>query len=226
MKQFEIVNFFIFVLTMCKLKAIKGDLIKLAQSGKFDMIVHGANCQKVMGGGIALTIKKTFPEAYAVDKKTRKGKSKLGKFSEAIIKKGESGNKKRLIVVNAYTQISPGPPKRTENRVEAITSAFKLLAKKYKDKKLSIGIPLIGAGLAGGDWDEIEPAICEASEGLDVTLVRYVPTRKTYCSLCRALGVNARTCPKNPKAKNPKPDKHLDVTVKVCRKRARKKSRG
>jgi O-acetyl-ADP-ribose deacetylase (regulator of RNase III) len=38
-----------------------------------------------------------------------------------------------------------------------------------------IGIPLIGAGLAGGDWNKIAAIIDEAMQGEDITLVRYVP---------------------------------------------------
>ena len=36
------------------IKYIKGDLIKLAQKGKFDIIAHGCNCFCTMGAGIAI----------------------------------------------------------------------------------------------------------------------------------------------------------------------------
>ena len=36
---------------------IKGDLIKFAINGKFDVIIHGCNCFCTMGAGIAKTIK-------------------------------------------------------------------------------------------------------------------------------------------------------------------------
>lgn len=196
----------------CDLKSVDGDLIKLAQQGQFDLIVHGANCQHIMGGGIARTIKATFPEAFTADKKTKKGAAKFGDISEAIIDEGKRGNKKQLIVVNAYTQIFTGKPRKGEDRVAAIGSAFEKIAEEYVGMKLKIGIPLIGAGLAGGDWKQIEPVICAATTGLDITLVKFKPSstkRQTRCSLCKALGVNARTCPKNPKSKNALPEKHL-----------------
>ena len=39
---------------------IKGDLIKLALEGKFDVIGHGCNCFCSMGAGIAVPMAKTF----------------------------------------------------------------------------------------------------------------------------------------------------------------------
>lgn len=55
------------------MNVIKGDLIKLALDGRFDVIVHGCNCQCAMGAGIAKSIKETFPEAYKADLATTKG---------------------------------------------------------------------------------------------------------------------------------------------------------
>ena len=43
---------------------VRGDLIKLALAGKFDVIIHGCNCMRAMGAGIAKGIKATCPEAY------------------------------------------------------------------------------------------------------------------------------------------------------------------
>ena len=81
--------------------SIRGDLLKLALAGRFDVIVHGCNCQCQMGAGIAKTIKTLFPEVYAADCATTKGsREKLGSFSSApITRPGAS-----FTVVNAYTQ--------------------------------------------------------------------------------------------------------------------------
>ena len=54
------------------MKTIAGDLLALALDGRFDVIVHGCNCQCQMGKGIAASIKKQFPEAYDADLKTAK----------------------------------------------------------------------------------------------------------------------------------------------------------
>ena len=87
------------------MKKIKGDLMKLALNGDFDVIVHGCNCFCAMGKGIALTIKKVFPEAYQADLKTVKGdKGKLGHYSSATVQR----NGHQITVINAYTQYNYG----------------------------------------------------------------------------------------------------------------------
>jgi hypothetical protein len=70
------------------MKKVRGDLIDLALKGDFDVIVHGCNCLNAMGAGVALTIKKVFPEAYAADCKTPRGdKHKLGTISSATVRR-------------------------------------------------------------------------------------------------------------------------------------------
>jgi O-acetyl-ADP-ribose deacetylase (regulator of RNase III) len=53
-------------------KVVRGDLLQLALDGAFDVIVHGANCQCVMGAGNARTIRERLPEAYEADLATLK----------------------------------------------------------------------------------------------------------------------------------------------------------
>ena len=84
-----------------KMNKIKGDLVKLALRGNFDVIVHGCNCFCTMGAGIAVAIKTTFPEAYKADLKTTKGdRGKLGNYSSATVER--EGH--QITIVNAYTQ--------------------------------------------------------------------------------------------------------------------------
>src|SRR5215467_233248 len=84
-----------------QMKVIRGDLVKLALAGRFDVIIHGCNCQCTMGAGIAKTIKQVFPEAYEADLATAKGsRAKLGSLSAATIER----NGCQLTVVNGYTQ--------------------------------------------------------------------------------------------------------------------------
>lgn len=151
------------------MKIIKGDLIKLALDGKFDVIVHGCNCFCVMGLGIAKTMKETFPEAYQADLSTRKGdKSKLGSYTSATVKCQNNP----ITIVNAYTQFNyRGRGVRVD--YEAMRSVFAAIQKDFSG--LRIGYPLIGAGLAGGDWAVIAEIIEDELEGEDHTLVEYVP---------------------------------------------------
>jgi len=147
------------------MRVIEGDLLGLALDGVFDVIVHGCNCQCVMGAGIAKAIKAQFPEAYEADCKTDKGSyEKLGTYSTATV-----GG---LTIVNAYTQFH-WKGKSVKVDYEAIGSVFRALKKEFPNKK--IGYPLIGASLAGGDWKIIEAIINKELEGENHTLVRFVP---------------------------------------------------
>lgn len=147
------------------MQTIKGDLVKLAQSGQFDVIAHGCNCFNTMGAGIAKAIAEAFPEALAVDRATVKGdKSKLGTISAAEVQCGDH----RIVVVNAYTQFNwRGRGRKVD--YDAISTCFAEIAQQFP--KARIGYPLIGAGLAGGHWKEIAPLIDHALDGLDHTLV-------------------------------------------------------
>ncbi len=154
------------------MKTIKGDLIKLAEQGEFDIIIHGANCFHCMGGGIAKQLADRYPEVAEADKKTEYGdRSKLGKWTEVIVENV-------FTVVNAYTQYrwSSGSD---VFEYEAFQQFLKLFAESvlYCPSRIKIGFPQIGAGLAGGDWSRISKMIEKFSEDVacyaDVTVVEY-----------------------------------------------------
>lgn len=142
-----------------------GDLIELAMLGEFDVIVHGCNCFHTMGAGIAKVIRARFPEAYEADCATLHGsREKLGTISSAPILRGSA----RFHVVNAYTQHHwKGPGVRAE--YPAIRACFEAIARDFAGAR--IGYPLIGAGLARGDWTVIAPLIDGALAGQRHTLV-------------------------------------------------------
>jgi len=146
------------------LKELTGDLLKYAKTGQFDVIIHGCNCFHTMGAGIAKQIKEQFPNAYAADCETKRSSKKLGSFSAAKVKNDVGGE---LFIVNAYTQFEPNPPVD----YEAIASAFKLVKKQFSGMR--IGYPMIGAGLAGGDWEKISAIIDTELEGEDHSVVIY-----------------------------------------------------
>lgn len=148
------------------MKEIKGDLLFLAKNKVFDIIGHGCNCFNTMGAGIAKQIKDIFPGAAIRDRLTIKGdKNKLGTYSVHI-------ENKDLIILNLYTQYDF----RGHNNADynAIRSCMKLLKKDFSGKR--IGLPQIGAGLAGGDWNIISKIIEDELKGEDVTIVIYEPS--------------------------------------------------
>jgi O-acetyl-ADP-ribose deacetylase (regulator of RNase III) len=149
------------------MKTVVGDLIQLALNGEFDVIIHGCNCQCVMGRGIALSVKQIFPEAYSADCSTKKGDDqKLGTFSEAKVVRGPH----TFHVLNAYTQFHwRGAGVKAD--YEAIREVMKSVKSCFPGKR--IAYPKIGAGLAGGDWDIIRGIINEELAGEDHTYVEF-----------------------------------------------------
>ena len=149
------------------IKYIDGDLVR--DSDQFDVIVQCANCFCTMGAGIAPQIKNKFPEAYEADCATTSGdKSKLGTISYTT-------SAKKPIVVNLYSQF--GFNGRLHDAIDldydALRSGLKMVKEKFSGK--FIGMPKIGAGLAGGDWAIIEKIIEEELRGEYVVIVNYVP---------------------------------------------------
>lgn len=159
------------------MKTIKGDLIKLAEEGEFDMIVQGCNCFHCMGGGIAKQLADKYPQVLEADKCTVYGGAiKLGKWTEAIVEVNDNV----FTVVNAYTQYKWSSGSDVFE-YEAFQQFLKLFTESvlYCPSRIKIGFPQIGAGLAGGDWNRISKMIEQFAEDVkdyaDVTVVEYQP---------------------------------------------------
>jgi len=79
-----------------------------------------------------------------------------------------------IIVVNSYTQYSPGSPLPGDS-IPLDYDALRLCMKKinYRFKGKHIGLPKIGAGLAGGSWSIIKKIIQSELWECDVTIVEF-----------------------------------------------------
>jgi O-acetyl-ADP-ribose deacetylase (regulator of RNase III) len=160
------------------LKHTKGNLIDLAEQGKFDVIVHGCNCQNTMGSGIAAEIRMRYPDAYEADTRMDKEygveyrRYKLGKFTTSPIAYGN----REFTIVNAYTQINFLPRGVDHFEYDSFSRILNKLLVYYGDK--NIGFPYIGMGLAGGDKDRIIKMLEDFAEQVSmkngsVTLVEF-----------------------------------------------------
>lgn len=164
------------------MQQVKGNLIDLAFKGDFDLIAHGANCQGLMGSGIAYEIKQRISGATIADHTYKKSMEKifgyfhpkymLGTLSEYEITPEEMlyHNSPKFKVLNLYTQVQPGPNFDLFNGlIPALTKVNYI----YKGKK--IGVPFIGAGIGGGDWSKIKPILLTCLADCDVTIVEFEP---------------------------------------------------
>ena len=170
-------------------KEIKGDLIKLAYQNEFDVIAQGCNCFCTQGAGIAVQFVRHFgTDKFDLEDKKYKGdKNKLGKIDYERLSFTDYNQKFELVpdddnpilfhlyVVNCYTQFyygknhADGASKPLD--YDALTSCMSAINNAFKGKK--IGLPLIGAGLAGGDWNKIKDIIQNELIDCDVTIVHY-----------------------------------------------------
>lgn len=142
-----------------KMKYVQGDLITELQSGQMDVIAHQANCFCKGRRGIAPLIFKAFPEAKAADDATVIGDSKkMGTFSAANTSNGGR-------VYNLYGQYH-FDNKRSDygTDYDALWSALVKMEVEIREifsdrNEIDIGFPLIGCGLAGGDWKIVSSMI-------------------------------------------------------------------
>lgn len=161
------------------MKTIKGNLITMALEGSFNVIVHGCNCENIMGAGIAEQIATKFPKAKKIDKEYKLAMSKVFGYNHPLHMLGnmslcEIGDllspEPMFIIANLYTQVIPGPYFRMQ---EGLVPALSKLNFIFRGKK--IGFPMIGAGIGGGDWKSIEYMIKALMKDCDVTIVEYEP---------------------------------------------------
>lgn len=144
-----------------------GDIVRDAP--QFDAIVHGCNCFHLMGAGIAAQVRKHYPEAFDADLKTKNGgEEKLGNFSSATC--SSTG----LEIINAYTQYSPG----RDVSYQAIEKAMQKINIAYAGKK--IAVPMIGAGIAGGDWSLIKIILLKTLTNVDLTIIYWDGEKEKY----------------------------------------------
>jgi O-acetyl-ADP-ribose deacetylase (regulator of RNase III) len=158
---------------------IKGDITQISSPA---IIVHGVNCQKVMGSGVAKAIRERWPLVYdsylyfLALEQLPLGRIDIVKFDS------------NLFVINAFTQEHYGRDGRKYVSYDAVESCFKEIEefRQGLDRDLNdrlndvngideahfdkpivtpVYFPRIGAGLGGGNWNIIESIINETLTG-------------------------------------------------------------
>ncbi len=161
---------------------IEGDLIKLALEGKFDVIAHGCNCFCRMNRGLAPQMAAAFQcDEYKLEAEKYEGDiRKLGNIDFRPFT-NQGGNEWRhsnpndeyngnigLYVVNAYTQYKWGTELKPFD-YDAFTLCMRKMNHIFKGKH--IGLPAIGAGLAGADFQLVKEIIQKELKDCKVTVV-------------------------------------------------------
>ena len=139
-----------------------------------DVLIQNCNCFCKQGKGIAAGVKVKFPPLYLADMATPVGdREKLGSFSKAELQLQSGDN---LTGYNLYGQYYYGTdsPKIDYRTFEKGLTA---IAKDIGDEPKVIIMPMIGAGLAGGDWIVIAQIIAKVLHGHHVVISTYKPKR-------------------------------------------------
>jgi len=123
----------------------QGDAVQALLDKEVDYLLHVANCQGVMGSGIALQIKKKVPEAY------RSYKTHEEYNNGVVLGKISSGGN----VVNLHAQEFYGKGGRHldyEALATCLEQTNKCLSKFPRSTKVAIPYKM-GSDRAGGDWN-------------------------------------------------------------------------
>lgn len=141
------------------LKYVVGNLLEAPE----DCIAHGCNAQGVMGSGVAVQIKEQFPNAYYVYNRQH------AEYDGLILGDVIWARQNNKFIANCITQERYGKNKHEQYvNYDAIRSCMWKININCFDIK-TVVLPLIGAGLGGGDWSIIAKIIEEF-------LPRYTPT--------------------------------------------------
>jgi O-acetyl-ADP-ribose deacetylase (regulator of RNase III) len=141
------------------IKYKKSDLLQATE----DIIAHGCNCVGGFGSGVAGQIAQKWPEVRNAYLKQHNSHGWQLGFVQYV----DVDNK---IIANCGTQKEYYPRGVCHADYDAIKTVMEELKKYAECYSLSVAIPKIGAGLAGGNWDTIEGIVQEAFGDYPVTV--------------------------------------------------------
>lgn len=128
------------------------------------IIMHGVNCQKAMGSGVAKALYTKWPEVRAKYMSLDKEDMRLGMY-QAI-----SPPRERIrldpIIVNCFTQEYYGTDKKQYANADAIRTCLDKVCYRLAIplRITNIYLPKIGCGLGGLDWEkDVKPILEEVA---------------------------------------------------------------
>ena len=161
---------------MTKIQYITGDATEPVGDGR-KFIIHVCNDVGGWGSGFVVALSKKWKQPEAAYRKWYKEKVYMfqGKPNDFVLGniqpvKVEDG----MVVINMIGQrdirVNKGVPPIRYDAIKQCLEKVVLLAKQYG---VSVHAPRFGAGLAGGDWDQIEKLIQETLCQSDIPVTIY-----------------------------------------------------
>lgn len=144
----------------------QGDIL----AAETEALVNTVNCVGIMGRGIALQFKNTFPENFkAYEAACRGGAVQPGRMF--VFDTGKLTPPR--YVINFPTKRHW----RGKSRIEDVEAGLEALVQEIRDRNIrSIAIPPLGSGLGGLEWTEVRPLIERALKAVpEVDTVVFEP---------------------------------------------------
>lgn len=128
-----------------------------------DALAHGCNTQGIMNAGIAREFRKRYPAMF--DEYRDYCNTGLFKPSEVHFYRNPEG---RPHIINIATQLNIGD----SARLEYAEGGFGNIRENYKRWKInSLGMPRIGCGLGGLDWNDVRGLVENVFGTLDLEVL-------------------------------------------------------
>jgi len=148
------------------IKYIEGNILE----SKAEALVNTVNTVGVMGKGIALRFKKTFPENFKkYVKACKNGEISIGRLF--VTKENTIAGEK--IIINFPTKKDWRTPSEYEYIEKGLDDLLRII-NEYEIK--SIALPPLGAGSGGLIWEKVKKIIEEKLKDLDIDIYVYEPT--------------------------------------------------
>ena len=151
---------------------LEGNTLDMFSEGPGDTVfMHGANCQKIMGAGIASQVKTRISPLFYLDQyDPRSPTQRLGSYSAVVLAQDTEGFVK--IGVNLYTQYMPGANFDSNALINALRAFCKTMPQEQKEKT-TVYIPKIGCGIGGAKWIDVRKIIREELSDFNVVVGIY-----------------------------------------------------
>ena len=148
---------------MIELRA--GDILK----ADAEAIVNSVNCMGIMGRGIALQVKRAYPENFRAYKAAC-SREDVRPGRMLVFETGYLNNPK--FIINFPTKRHW----RGRSRIEDIDAGLGALADEIRIRGIrSIAVPPLGCGLGGLNWADVRPRIEAALGNMDVSVILFEP---------------------------------------------------
>lgn len=132
----------------------KGDITTVTSG----IILHGVNCQGVMGAGVAKAIRDKWPQVYDDYRSVWRGHAQQGWPGPLMGQVACSRINDNLAILSLFTQKNYGRDMgRRYVSYDAIGKCLTEVASSFTDA--DVHFPLIGCGLGGGHWPIVREII-------------------------------------------------------------------